>query len=91
MTAPDNALLDTSQIKQTQYIPHAGMMTLVIHGNPNLDLGDVIKLNVPKVVPGASDKNDEVYSGKYMVMGKRDKFDAQRKVSSIDIVKDGLK
>jgi hypothetical protein len=91
MTSPDNALLDKSQIKQTQYIPHAGMLTLVVNGNASLDLGDIIKLKVPKVGPGVSDQEDDVYSGKYMIMGKRDKFDAERMVSSIDVVKDGLK
>ena len=87
---PDNALIEVSQMKNSQIFPHSGMVTIVVMGNQSLDLGQNIRLKVPKVDPAEQDKPDEIYDGVYMIVGKRDKYDKDKIVSSLDLIKDGL-
>jgi hypothetical protein len=87
----DNADIDISQIKRSSVNGYNQAISINIHGNQDIDIGQVLSIKIPEPAPENKQGNlDKVWSGKYFVVGKRDTFKDKQFMTSLDLVKDGL-
>jgi hypothetical protein len=87
----DNADIDVSQIKRSSVNGYNQAISINVHGNQEIDIGQVVEIKIPEPTADNTKGNlDKVWSGKYFVVGKRDTFKDKQFMTSLDLVKDGL-
>ena len=64
--------------------------TIVVYGDSNLNVGDVILIDLPETAAG-EDKADSIYSGDWFVSAVTHSIDAERMNTTLEITKSGLK
>ena len=77
---------------QTIYLVSKGLQ-ITIKGNPEVDIGQIVKLELPNPDPGASNKGqlDNMWSGKYYVTAKRDFYNGDEVKMVMDCSTESLK
>ena len=93
--AADNLKAETWILQRNAYMAglHGFQLRVVIPGNMNLRVGQVVEMNLPAAMVGTQEKKpmDELYSGKYILTAIRHKVDRDKYVCILELSKDSLK
>lgn len=91
----DDKLIDTSEALDRSRLINSffnlsnNMITIQIKGNNVTDIGQIIKLEFPKIKPAIKgDMVDKHISGRYLVVGKRQQFGPRDNIISLDVIRD---
>jgi hypothetical protein len=74
-------------------IQESQTLEIVIHGNHLIDVGQIINIEIPSQEPvtsGQDSKLDNVWSGKYYIMAKRDQIDKNGHRVALRLAKDSF-
>ena len=74
--------------------PKGQVMEIVTFGNPFIDIGDMVNIEIPSMEPLTSNKKevlDNVWSGIYYVIAKTDVFDESGHGMALRVSKDSLR
>jgi len=84
---------DLSSLKRSSVTNYNQLVQITIKGNPEVDIGQIVKLELPNPDPGASNKGqlDNMWSGKYYVTAKRDFYNGDEVKMVMDCSKESLK
>ena len=86
-----NKVFDTSNIKLSNFHDENQSITIKVKGNEFVDIGQVIKVEIPKFAPKKDfDMIDHDWSGRYVIIGKRDIFKPSEHVMYLQLSKDSL-
>jgi len=91
-TAEKNKVSDVSNIRVSS-LDKGQYITIVVHGNQTLELGQVIEIEIPAAEPKTDrmrDQFDQRWSGKYYVVAKRDMFNKEKKQTALTLAKESL-
>lgn len=87
-----NKVINKSNLK-VSVLDKGHYITIVVHGNRTVDVGQVIEVLIPSLEPKNSsmkDQFDKRLSGKYYVVAKRDMFNKQSKQTALTLAKESL-
>ena len=87
-----NKVSDLSNIKVST-LDKGQYITIVVHGNQVVELGQVIEIVIPSAEPKSQsmkDQFDQRWSGKYYVVAKRDMFNKEKKQTALTLAKESL-
>ena len=84
---------DLSGLKKTSVTGYNQLVQITVKGNPEVDIGQVVKLDIPNPDPAGSRKGekDDMWTGKYYVTAKRDFYAGDEVKMVMDCAKESLK
>jgi len=88
----ENYLHNKSDFR-TSYIKGGQMVTILVKGNIVVDTGSIVQLFIPSPEPVSGKRNredDEMWSGLYYVVAKRDQHQQNEHTMSLTLVKDSF-
>lgn len=83
---------DISYLIRTRVNDYNQKVQITIKGNSVVDIGQLIEVDIPAPAPkgDTAGKRDQVWSGVYYVVGKRDRYDKQDKTTILELVKESM-
>jgi hypothetical protein len=82
-------VLDKSSILKSYFNLSNNMVTITVRGNNVTDIGQIINLEFPKIKPlEQGNLKDELISGRYLIVGKRQQFSKNDSISDLDCIRD---
>lgn len=90
----DNLSAETWVLQRNAYLSgiHGFQVRVVMPGNMNMRVGQVVEMNLPAATVGTSEQKpiDMLYSGKYLITAIRHKVDRVKYVCILELSKDSI-
>lgn len=87
-----NEVDDISNLIKSTLKDYTQSIEIVVKGNSIVDIGQIIDIDIPSPAPKGdpSEKRDLAWSGKYYIVGKRDKYDRGEKITALECIKESM-
>lgn len=92
--AADNLKVETWMLQRNVYLSsiHGFQVKVVLPGNMNMRVGQVVQMNLPSATGGRPEEKsmDKLFSGKYLITAIRHKVDRVKYVCVLELSKDSI-